>query len=54
MDEVSREYFQMVRHQIEKNMDRMNQLWACRTPQDFAAVQTDMMRETVETAIEST
>jgi phasin family protein len=53
MDEVSREYFQMVRHQIEKNMDRMNQLWTCRTPQDFTAVQTDMMRETVETAIES-
>jgi phasin family protein len=52
MDEVSREYFQMVRHQIEKNMDRMNQLWTCRTPQDFTAVQTDMMRETVETAIE--
>jgi phasin family protein len=43
----------MVRHQIEKNMDRMNQLWNCRTPQDFAAVQTDMMRETVETVLES-
>jgi phasin family protein len=53
MDGVSREYFQMVQHQIEKNMDRMNQLWTCRTPQDFAAVQTDMMRETVETALES-
>ena len=53
MDGISREYFQMVRHQIEKNMDRMNQLWNCRTPQDFAAVQTDMMRETVETALES-
>ena len=53
MDGISREYFQMVRQQIEKNMDRMNQLWTCRTPQDFAAVQTDMMRETVETALES-
>jgi hypothetical protein len=53
MDGVSREYFHMVRHQVEKNMDRMNQLWACRSPQDFAAVQTDMMRETVETALES-
>jgi phasin family protein len=53
MDGISREYFQMVRHQIEKNMDRMNQLWNCRTPQEFAAVQTDMMRETVETALES-
>jgi len=38
---------------IEQNMDRMNQLWTCRTPQDFATVQIDMMRQTVETAIES-
>ncbi len=53
MDGMSREYFQMIRHQLEKNMDRMNELWACRTPQDFAAVQSDMMRETVETALES-
>ena len=40
-------------HQLEKNMDHMNELWACRTPQDFAAVQSDMVRETVETALES-
>lgn len=50
---MSREYLQMVRHQVEKNMDHMNELWTCRTPQDFAAVQTDMVRETVETALES-
>ncbi|MET4035666.1 hypothetical protein ABIB94_007367 [Bradyrhizobium sp. JR7.2] len=31
----------------------MNRLWTCRTPQDFAAVQSDMARETVETALES-
>ncbi|MBR1234606.1 phasin family protein [Bradyrhizobium sp. AUGA SZCCT0182] len=53
MDGVSREYFQMVRHQVEKSMDRMNQLWTCRTPQDFAAVQTDVVREIIETALES-
>jgi phasin family protein len=28
-------------------------LWTCRTPQDFAAIQSDIMRETVETALES-
>jgi phasin family protein len=50
---MSQEYFQMVRHQVEKNMDHMNELWSCRTPQDFAAVQSDMVRETVETALES-
>jgi phasin family protein len=53
MGGMSQEYFQMVRHQLEKNMDHMNELWACRTPQDFAAVQSDMVRETVETALES-
>jgi phasin family protein len=50
---MSQEYFQMIRHQVEKNMDHMNELWSCRTPQDFAAVQSDMVRETVETALES-
>ena len=53
MSGMSQEYFQMVRHQVEKNMDHMNELWSCRTPQDFAAVQSDMVRETVETALES-
>jgi phasin family protein len=53
MGGMSQEYFQMVRHQVEKNMDHMNELWSCRTPQDFAAAQSDMVRETVETALES-
>ena len=53
MGGMSREYFQMVRHNVEKNMDHMNELWTCRTPQDFAAVQSDMMREAVETVLES-
>jgi phasin family protein len=53
MGGISHEYFQMVRHQLEKNMNNMNELWSCRTPQDFAAVQSDMVRETVETVLES-
>lgn len=52
MGGISQEYFHMVRHQVEKNMDHMNELWACRTPQDFAAIQSDMVRETVETVLE--
>jgi phasin family protein len=47
------EYFQFVRHQLEKNMERMNELWRCRTPQDLAAVQTDFVRETMESALET-
>jgi phasin family protein len=53
MGGMSQEYFQLVRHQVEQNMDRMNELWACRTPQDLAAVQSDMLRETVGTVLES-
>ncbi|XSC47206.1 TIGR01841 family phasin [Bradyrhizobium sp. RDT10] len=53
MGGMSREYLQLVRNQVEKNIDHMNELWTCRTPQDFAAVQSDMLRETVETALES-
>jgi phasin family protein len=53
MGGASQECLQLVRQQIEKNMDRLNDLWSCRTPQDFAAVQSDMMRETVETVLES-
>jgi phasin family protein len=53
MGGMSREYLQLVRHQVEKNMDHMNELWTCRTPQDFAVVQSDMVRETMETVLES-
>ena len=53
MGDMSSEYFAFVRHQMETTMDRMNELWTCRTPQDIAAVQSDFMRETVEGAVES-
>jgi len=53
MGDMSQEYLQMVRHQIENNVSYLNRLWTCRTPQDFAALQSDMVRETVETALES-
>jgi len=53
MSGMSQEYFAFVRHQIESSMERMNELWRCRTPQDVVAVQTDFVRETVESALES-
>jgi phasin family protein len=53
MDSMSREYFELVRHQMEKSMDRMNDLWSCRTPQDVAAIQSDLVRETVGSVLES-
>jgi phasin family protein len=53
MTGMSREYFEFVQHQIEKSMERMSELWRCRTPQDLAAVQTEFVRDTVESALES-
>ncbi len=53
MGEMSQEYFQMVQHLVEKNLDHMNKLLTCRTPQDLAAAQSDIVRETVEIALES-
>jgi hypothetical protein len=50
---VSREYFAFVRHQLENSMDRMNDLWRCRTPQDFAAVQSDLVRDGMGMMLES-
>ena len=53
MSGMSKEYFELVRHQIEKNMERINELWNCRTPQDVAAVQSEMMREAVGSVLET-
>ena len=50
---MSQEYFEFVRHQMENSMERMNELWRCRTPQDVAAVQSDLVRETVGGVLES-
>jgi hypothetical protein len=50
---MSQEYFGFVRHQIENSMNRMNELWRCRTPHDVAAVQSDLVRETVGSVLES-
>ena len=53
MSGMSQEYFEFVRQQMEKSMERMNELWRCRTPQDLAAVQSDLLRETVGSVLES-
>ena len=53
MSGMSREYFELVRHQMETSMERMNDLWRCRTPQDVAAVQTDLLRDALGSVLES-
>jgi hypothetical protein len=34
-------------------MDRMNELIRCRTPQDVAVVQSDLVRDTINNALQS-
>jgi phasin family protein len=53
MNEISREYFEFVRRQMESNMDRMNELWRCRTPHEFVALQSELAKETVTKALEN-
>ena len=53
MNGVSREYFDFVRQQIERTMDRMNELWRCRTAHDLAALQTDLMRDSIRSALDT-
>lgn len=53
MNGASREYFDFVRQQIERSMDRTNELSRCRTLHDLAAVQTDLMRDTISSALDT-
>jgi hypothetical protein len=53
LNEISRECFQFARRQMEKNMDGMSELWRCRTPHEFAAVQSDLIRDTMTGVLES-
>jgi hypothetical protein len=49
---ASQEYLDFMRGQFAKSMDRMNELWRCRTPQDVAAIQSDFVREAVSDLFE--
>lgn len=50
---ISRECLEFVRHQIEMNMDSMNRIWSCRNLHELTAVQTDLLRDTMASLIES-
>jgi phasin family protein len=50
---LSREYFELARHQMEKSMEQVQRFPACRTPQEFAAAHSDFVREMMAGAFES-
>jgi phasin family protein len=53
MNEISREYFHYARGQMERHIDRLNELWRCRTAHEFAALQSDIVREAATSALEN-
>jgi len=53
LNDISREYFQFVVHQMETNMARLNEVLNCRSPYELAAVQSDLVREAMTGALES-
>jgi phasin family protein len=48
IQEVSREWMNFTQTQVRHNLDRMNALTSCRTPQEFAAVQSELIRDNME------
>jgi hypothetical protein len=50
---LSQEYFQLVRRQLEANMDRVDELLRCRTPHDVVAVQSDLVGDALGSFLES-
>jgi hypothetical protein len=53
LNEISREYLSVRPKANGKNMVRLNELWQCRTPHEFAAVQSDLIRDTMTGVLES-
>lgn len=53
MSEISREYFEFTKQQVEKSIERLNQLQTCRNPQEFAAAHSDFVREMMAGFFES-
>lgn len=43
------EWVEITRARMDRGFDRMDTLLRCRTPQDFAALQSEMMRDNIET-----
>ena len=53
LDGISREWFEFARKRVEQNLQRMNDLARCRSPQQFAAVQSEILRGNIEDLLHS-
>jgi len=53
MNGLSQEYFAFVQRQVHQGLNNINELSRCRTPQDLAALQVEILRQAIETVMES-
>jgi len=53
MNGLSQEYFAFVQRQVQQGLNNIHALSRCRTPQDLAAVQVEILRQAIETVMES-
>jgi hypothetical protein len=49
---ISREWTDFARERIEQNFNRFDSLLRCRTPQDFAALQSELLRDNLESFLQ--
>ncbi|MGP0094206.1 MAG: phasin family protein [Xanthobacteraceae bacterium] len=54
MQNISREWFDFARKRMAENLNLLEALTRCRTPQDIAAVQSNVMRDNLEDLLQST
>ena len=51
--EVSHEVFGLIQNRLQKNLDAVNRLVGTRSVQDFVAVQSDLVRDTLQEVIDT-
>jgi len=52
--DISREWFDLMRHRAEHNFERIDEMMHCRSPQEMTAIQSEVLRENLEDIMKST
>jgi hypothetical protein len=52
--DISREWFDLMRHRAEHNFERIDEMMHCRSPQEMTAIQSEVLRENLEDIMQST
>src|SRR5215204_6962299 len=54
LQDTSREWYGLAQNQLQRNLEGLSRLAHCRSVQDFAAVQSGLMRESLQFMVEDT